>query len=150
MKEIHMIFRSLLSLIFVGCALIALQSCGKSDPAPSQTEAQRVTALLTASTWKIQTVTVDGVNQNALFPNFTLTFTGSNYTSTNGGVVWPSLGWAFAGGSTTSLVRGDNLTVNIDNISSTAMTLSLTWDTTTLGGGKVNSVKGKQVFTFGK
>lgn len=153
MKNINFFvpFRVMISLSVLACAFVVLQSCGggSSDPAPS--EAQRVTGLMTASPWKIQSVTVDGTNQNSMFPSTNLTFTSTSYTSTGGGLVWPASGtWSFQSGSTTVFVRSDNMPVTIESISATAMTLSLTWSSTTLGGGRTESLQGKHVFTFGK
>jgi hypothetical protein len=66
-------------------------------------------------------------------------------------VVWPASGtWVFADGNAKTITRSDNLAVTITEVTDTKLVLTLTWATTTLGGGRVESVKGINVFTFAK
>ncbi len=131
---------------------ILLTHCGGSksnDPAPV-TEPQRVTSLLKTGTWKVQSVTVDGTDQSALFKGFTLSFTDAGFASVNGSAVWPSSGtWKFVSDQATSFTRDDGLVVTIQTVSSTQLIISLVWTKTTLGPGRVTSVKGTTVFTLG-
>ena len=127
---------------------ILLQQCGSSDPA-TPTEAQRVTSLMKTGPWKIQSVTVDGVNQNALFTGLTLSFSDKGFTSTNGVPVWPLSGtWTFVNDQASSFTRNDGVIVTIQDITSTSMTLRLTWSKTTFGPGRVTSISGQTVFIF--
>ena len=139
-----------ISVFMLLSAVMLLSDCGgKSDPAPA-TEAQRVTGLMKAGTWKIQNVTVDGVDQTALFKNFTISFGDTNFTTVNGTVVWPPSGtWKFVNDQATSFTRDDGLVVTIQSISSTSFIMSLVWTKTTLGPGRMESVKGTTVFTMG-
>ena len=136
------------SLSFV----ILLSHCGGSksnDPAPV-TEPQSVTSLMKTGTWKIHSVSVDGTDQSALFKNFTLSFTDANFSSVNGSAVWPASGtWKFVSDQATSFTRDDGLVVTIQNVSSTSLIISLVWTKTTLGPGRIESVKGTTVFTMG-
>ncbi len=43
-----------------------------------------------------------------------------------------------------------NAVINATEISATKLVLALAWTKTTLGGGRVESVAGQHVFTFGK
>ena len=134
----------------IGCmawlmvGMISLSSCKKKTVVPD------AAALLKSGAWKIKTVTVDGADKLSLFTGMTLSFSATNFTSTNGVPVWPASGTWTLNTDKTVITRGDAVTVNIDNISETALGLSLTWGKTTLNGGRTESVAGKHVFTFTK
>jgi hypothetical protein len=130
--------------------LISLAGC-KGDSAPTISAQDDVKAKLTASAWKIGTVTVDGVDKTSVYPNLTLTFTSTSFTTTNGGVVWPASGtWSFTGTDATSVTRNDGMVITIDEATATSLKLGLTWNKTTIGPGRAESVSGKHVFSFGK
>jgi hypothetical protein len=130
-------------------SLLVLSSCGSSGSTPSAAE---VTAnQLKANTWRISTVTVDGVDQTTLYTGMTLSFTATNYTTTNGKVVWPASGtWSFIDDTAKKIKRSDNLEIGIVDVTTTTLKLSLTWATGTLGTGRVESVAGNHVFSFVK
>jgi hypothetical protein len=130
------------------CTLIYLSSCGgKSDPSPQD----QVRSILTSGTWNLQGTTVDGVDQSSVYTGLTLRFTDTNFTSTNGRVIWPASGtWQFADESGETFVRNDAVVVTIENATSSNLVLRLTWNETTLGNGRVASVAGVNVFTFTK
>ena len=144
------IIKSILTVVTL-VAVLMLSNCGgKSDPAPSTSETQRVTGLMKTGTWKIIKVTVDGVDQTVLFKNFTISFGDANFTTVNGTVVWPPSGtWKFVNDQATSFTRDDGLVVTIQSISSTSFIMSLVWTKTTLGPGRLQSIKGTTVFTMG-
>lgn len=104
---------------------------------------------LMANTWSINAVTVDGVNQTSLFTSMTLNFTKTNYTTTHGGLVWPSSGtWEFVDKQGTTIIRNDDLEIRITELTSTSIKLSLTWESTTFGPGRQESIAGNHVFSF--
>jgi hypothetical protein len=139
----------LVLLLGVAALLATLSSCKGDDP--SVTEAQKITNLLTGSPWKIQSVTVDNVAHDELYPNLSVTFTSTGFTATNGLLVWPTTGtWTFTDKTATTFSRNDGVEVTINEISDTRLVLSLTWTKTTLGGGRANSLSGKNVFTLTK
>lgn len=132
----------------LSCSVLITNCKKKDDPKP---ETARVEELLKSNTWKIQSVTVDGTDQTALFNNMTLTFTATAYTTTNGGLVWPASGtWAFADASAKSITRSDGLEIAINEASATSLKLSLTWAKGTFGPGRVSSIAGNHVFSFVK
>ena len=127
--------------------LIFTSSCNESTP---QTAADSVRAKLMAVTWKVQTVMADGVDQSSFISGMTINFGSSNYTSTNGGAIWPvNESWKFADAKGTAFERSDGIIVTIQSISDTSLVMSLTWTKTTLGQGRVQSIPGRYVFTFG-
>jgi len=131
------------------CTLIYLSSCGGkgSDPSPQD----QVRSILTSGTWNLQGTTVDGVDQSSVYAGLTLRFTDTNFTATNGRVVWPATGtWQFADESGETFVRNDDVVVTIDNATSNNLVLRLTWNETTLGNGRSASVEGVNVFSFTK
>jgi hypothetical protein len=144
MKKVKLIWMLATFTLAIG-ALISISSCGGK-----KTVKPDVAGLLKSGTWKVGTVTVNGANQISLFTGLTVTFAASSFNSANGDPVWPATGTWTLNPEGTIITRGDGLTVNIDNISQTALGLSLTWNKTTLGGGRSGSVAGNHVFTFGK
>lgn len=144
--------------VLLMCSVVLFPGCGgdpPDDPQPPGTaateEQTRVQGLMKSSTWKLQTLTVDNVAQPSAFPNMTLTFTDAGFTASGGKDVWPNNGtWSFDKGVATSFVRNDGIAVTIEAITSTDMTLSLNWTTTKFGPGRMQGIKGKNVFKFGK
>src|SRR5882672_8968853 len=99
------VLKNIFIVLLIG-GVVLLPGCGGDGPGdPGQSnngdsqEQARVLGLMKSGTWKLQTLTVDGVDQSASFPNMTLTFTDAGFTSTNGKDVWPAAGtWSFAPG----------------------------------------------------
>jgi hypothetical protein len=145
MKSFKIISKLALVAMAFG-VIISVQGCKDEVP-----ETDRVKGILKSSAWKVQSVSVDNTDQTTVYKGLTLIFTDAGYTSTNGGVVWPASGtWVFADGNAKTITRSDNLAVTITEVTDTKLVLTLTWATTTLGGGRVESVKGINVFTFAK
>jgi hypothetical protein len=144
MKNITFIFSlTILSL------LLLLASCGGDDAA--QLETDRVKDILKSDTWKVQTVSVNDTEQTALYKSLTLTFTDANYTTTNGANIWPaSGGWSFTDDTAKTILRSDGVSMAVSEATTTKLVLSFDWANTTIGPGRVESVKGAHVFTFGK
>ena len=148
------ILKSFLSIIFLIAIVVVFDSCkgGGDDPGPgnNQSESDLVTGLLTASPWKIKSLTIDGVAKNA-YPNLVVTFTKTTFTSTGGVPVWPATGsWMFTDDTAKFFKRDDQTVVAIESIDQSNLTMSLTWSQTSLGPGRVSSVAGKHVFVMGK
>jgi hypothetical protein len=157
----------LLSMILVS-GLVFISSCGGGggqDPEPEPTAGDLVLINLVSGTWKVNTVTIDGVDKTSMFTNMTLAFTSNatvngkpvafngNYSPSNGGVVWPSSNnsWTItdqAAGKT--MMRGDGLEVQLTEVTASSMKMNLAWNKTTFGTGRTGSLKGQHVFTFGK
>lgn len=139
----YLIVRQYLIILAV---IAGLTGCDDSEPDTFDKK-----TLLTAGTWTINTVTVDGVNQDELFTNFTISFTETAFTSTSGGALWPLYGrWAFTDSDQNHFTRDDGIQVTIENISQKELTLTLTWSKTTLGKERTASIQGNYVFTFRK
>ncbi len=142
MKEITSFFLSI-TIIF---SLLNIIGCG-SEP---QSETDRIKSLLKSSNWKVQSVLVDGVDQTNVYAGLSLNFTDVEFSSTNGRAVWPAIGtWRFSDQSGKAILRNDGLVVTIVDVAEGKLVLSLTWTKTTLGG-RLDSVKGTNVFTFSK
>ncbi len=139
------------SLFIMSSALMFFSHCGdKPGPAP-ETDAKRHTQLLTASPWNVQTVLVDAVDKTAVYKNLKITFSATGFTTSNGGSVWPATGtWQFTDESGKLISRSDGLLVDLTEISSTKLVFGFAWSKTTLDGGRIGSVAGQHVFTFGK
>ncbi len=131
---------------FLLAALVA--GCHSKDPSPDSVNS----TFLTSGTWLINRVTFNDVDHGSDFIGFTLSFQKTAFSSQNGDPVWPSSGtWKFSNRKATSLVRDDNLEIEILTISNTELKLSLQWSKTTYDhNGRVSSIAGKYVFEFSK
>ena len=141
-KSTSAIFSLLMAMPFL------FLSCSKgSSPAPVTPQSQ-ATALLTSGPWKLQSSSVDGVDQTALYNDFTITFATSSFTTTNGRAIWPASGtWSFSGTSTTTIIRNDGVAVQLQ-LSSTSLVMAIAWTKTTLGPGRTEATSGNNVFTM--
>lgn len=141
MKKIVLTTLSLL------CVFALLQTVGCTDPIPETT---RVKELLKSGNWIMQSASVNSVDQTTVYTGLTITFTETSFSTTNGAPVWPATGtWTFTDETAKMFSRNDGLIVTIDEITATKLVLKLTWANTTIGSGRVNSVGGQNVFTFG-
>ncbi|MFM7487573.1 MAG: hypothetical protein ACKO13_11725, partial [Cytophagales bacterium] len=119
--------------------------------APTISKQDQVKAILTASPWKVNTVSVDGMDKTITYKDLGLTFTSTGFTSVSGAAIWPASGtWSFTSAEATAFKRDDGLEVTIQEATDTSLKLALTWNKTTLSSGKVESVSGAHVFSFKK
>lgn len=138
---------SVLALLSIGF----FSNCGSGTDAPTLSKQDQVKAILTASPWKVNTVSVDGVDKTITYKDLGLTFTNTEFTSVSGGAVWPASGtWLFTSANATAIKRDDGLEVTIQEATTTSLKLGLTWSKTTLAPGRSQSVGGAHVFSFKK
>jgi hypothetical protein len=141
---------TLLSIMALS-ATASLTSCKKDDD-PSATE--KNLDLLTAHSWNLTRVTVNGVDKTALFEGLTLTWNETNtFNTTHGGVIWPASGtWSFADGSGqalfVSITSLEDAEVTLETLNEETLVISLHWDETTIGQGRAKSVEGDHIFEF--
>lgn len=141
-------FAPIILFAFALMSLLFTSGCNE-DPLPITAQVKQI--LTSTASWKMQTVLVDGTDQSTVYKNLTLGFTDTGFTSSNGGAVWPSSGtWKFTDDTATAIERNDGLQVTIDTATDSKLVLKLTWTKTTFGLGRLASVKGVNVFTFGK
>jgi len=147
MKSFKIILKVALSTV-LGLSMLMYSSCD-GDPGETQTKQEEVTEMLVGKTWKVQSVAVDNVDKSSLFTGMAISFSNTGFTVTNPGPVWPASGtWSFTSDEATFFKRNDNVEVKVEP-TATTLKLTLSWTKTTLGPGKVASVAGQHVFTFG-
>lgn len=118
----------------------------KDDPKPKR---ELVTIALKSNLWKVQSVQIDGADRTSMWTGFTLKFEDETYSTTNGNVVWPAQGtWSFTDDTATTIRRSDGVDVVILETTPTSLKLQFSWATTTLGGGRVESVRGVHTFNL--
>ena len=133
-------------LLIAGFTLLA--GCKKDDQKP---ETERILDLLSAGVWQVEYVLVNETDQTTSFTGLTLSFTATNYATTNGGVVWPSAGsWTFVDNTAKKILRNDGLEITIIEINQESLKLSLNNPTTTIGTGRVTGTAGEHEFGFTK
>jgi hypothetical protein len=137
------------------CILILLNfiRCDEEKPTPAtpETEQQRVRKFLTTGTWKFESLAIDGQRENDLYPNLTIKFTDTGFTSTNGSPVWPASGtWQFSNEQATKINRGDNIELTITSVTANIFQFKLTWGLTIFDDGRNEALAGLHVFTMRK
>jgi hypothetical protein len=141
------------SLSLIVCFALMLPGCGGKDPAPV-IDSDKVKQMLLANVsnpWSIQSLIVDGVDKTTFYAGLRISFSDKTFTSTNGKAAWPPSGsWGFTDTTGKAIERSDGLVIDIVEIETNKLVLSLTWSTETLGPGRSNSIIGKHIFTFSK
>jgi hypothetical protein len=137
------------TLLAIVTLAVSFTACGGDEDAKPASD--DVKALLTASTWKMNAVTVDGTDQTDLYEDLAINFGNTTFSAVNGAGVWPNSGtWSFTSDAGTAIQRGDGLIVTIREISETILRLELSWTKGTIGPGRSQSIAGNHIFTFGK
>lgn len=151
MKALNSIATRLSIAVLALFALAFLANCDSGNDDPGISKQDEVRAILTGSPWKVNTVSVDGVDKTITYKDLGLTFTNTDFTSVSGGAIWPASGtWNFTSAEATAFVRNDGLEVTIQEATATSLKLALTWNKNTLGPGRTQSVSGAHVFSFKK
>ena len=133
-------------LMATSLALSGMMSgCGKDDPNP---QAEKLRLL--SGTWTIATVDNDGVDVTSQYNGFTLTVTSTKtYSTTNGHNAWPAGGtFEFQQNDLNQIMRDDGVVVTIE--SATEDQLQLSFQQSTLTGGRPKGVTGDFVFSLVK
>jgi hypothetical protein len=155
MKSIKKNIASLLALSVVLCLnglfLVQLSSCANKgeDPGPSVQDEVKA-KLTTPAKWNLLSVQVDGSDKTSVYAGLTISFTPTGYTTTNGRSLWPASGtWSFVGTDGKRIKREDGTEIGVE-VTDSSLRLSFTWAKTTLGGGRLESISGQHVLTFGQ
>ncbi|NJN42636.1 MAG: hypothetical protein HC811_10810 [Flammeovirgaceae bacterium] len=145
MKSIKHISLSVLVVVALGAMITFMSACGGGDdPDPV---AENMTKLQ-SGTWKVQTVTVNGVDETDLFTGFTIKFNASTFNASNGDPIFPASG-NYSGSLTSLSLDGGVPSINYE-VTDTSLKMTLTWSKTTFGSGRVESISGQHVFTMNK
>ena len=147
-KCTYAILKYSVQLFIILCVLPFLTGCGGGgSDSPSAKEV--ATKMLTANSWKLSSVTVDGTDQTSLFNNMTLNFAATSFTASNGGLVWPASGtWTFKDEEGKIIVRNDGLLITVMELNDASLQMSLTWASSTIGPGRVSSIAGVHIFNM--
>lgn len=137
----------LLLVVVSATSTMFLTGCDSNEETAAE---KQLKLLLTGKPWVIESVTVDNVDESDLFTDLELTFADGTLSTSNGVPVWEeSDTWEFTDSQATAFTRGDGVEVTIDQLTKTKLVLTLTWDQTTIGGGRTESIEGEHTFTFG-
>lgn len=148
MKTSKYILRFLAALSF----LVLLSNCAGDSPSAF---GKSTFDILKAKSWKIKSVTVDGVDKTGSYlPDMVLTFAGDfdannlTYSTTNGGGAWPASG-TFKFINDITLLRDGEVTINVTEYLVSSLKLEFDWnEELTYGGGRTSGMKGRHVFQF--
>jgi len=144
MKKYSLLYCVVAALLFT---VTILAGCDDEVPASEK----QTNLLLAGQPWVIENLTVDGVDKTNLYPSLKLTFAKQTYSSEGGEPVWPASNtWSYTNATATAFTRGDGVEVLIESVTSSSLVLKLSWDETTIGGGRGESIEGDHVFTFSR
>ena len=135
-------------IFFLATIMMIVTAC--KDKSSDDNSQGAVSKKLMSATWKATNVTRDGVNVTSDFASMTLTVAASTYSTSNGGLAWPSSGsWSFASGSSTEVVRDGAITVVISmDKNATQLSTDFVISTSTYKAGRGNSLQGQYHFDF--
>ncbi len=124
-----------------------LLGCGDNGP----TAQEKTEALLVSAQWKNPVVTVDGIDQSALYQNFKIQFGHNTYTSSGGEPLWPASGtWVFVDENASTMKLDGKLEIKISEITETNLELIFQNDNSTFTSGRSMSIKGENKFRLKK
>ena len=131
----------------IALSMFSLLGCG-GGPSPSETDQEKAIKNLSGS-WKLSgggSIKVDGKDESDQYPGFTLSFTKTNYSTTNGGKLFEASGtWEWKDGKTDKL-----MTLGTKQITITELTESKLVFEFTFGGAVAAGTKGSYVVTLTK
>jgi hypothetical protein len=146
----------ILSLIGLIGVLLTYSSCKKDKTEPEPITDVQLAKL--AKPWKINTVTLDGVDKIADYTGFTLTLTGTKGNTSFGYSTlgrpslspWKASGsWEFGTTPETKMIRDKGTADELEmTYAVTETTLSLTFSFNGAGYSRTGVVKGAWVYTF--
>jgi hypothetical protein len=146
----------ILSLISLVAILLTYSSCGGDDPAEESVSDVQLGKL--SKTWKINTVTLDGVDKIADYASFQLVMSGTKGNtsfgySTSGRPAlspWKASGsWEFGTPVETQIFRDKGTTDELAmTYAVTETTLSITFTFNGAGYSRTGVVKGQWIYTF--
>ena len=137
------------SVLGWGLALILCLSACDKEKVEKKTPDPGSASLTSA--WQVETVTVDGVDQTAIYAGFRIAFDAKTYTSINGSPIFaPSGTWVFANEAGTRVVLDGFLDTDIKFVTDDILELSLQWDQFTFEVGRTKSVWGRHVFKLNR
>lgn len=148
----------ILSLVALVLGLITFSNCGDDPPPPPSVADVQFDKL--AKTWKITTVTLDGVDKTADYTGFQLVLSGTkgsppfNYSTTARPSLspWKASGaWEFGAAPETQMIRDKGTTDELPltySVTESTLTISFTFNGTGYTA-RTGVVKGNWVYTFG-
>lgn len=134
-----------ISILFLVCLTI-ISGCKSDSTDPTPQENQKMLLINNGLSWRLGTVTKDGLDVTDQFTGFKLTIGNFTYTTINAlPSAWPTSGtWSFANEAGTMIDRNDGVQITV---AVTPTTLKLTFSVLGLGdGGRINGVDGEYVF----
>lgn len=112
--------KAVLIVLLIG---LTTMSCG-DDPLSVTEEA----FLKLKGTWGLGSIEVDGVDQSANYPGFTLNFTETGYSATSGGTLFTSGTWQWEGTTATTILLIDGKQLNLVSLTDTSLVFTFTYN----------------------
>jgi hypothetical protein len=140
---------------FINLALllffIFLIACNPDPLPPTLAELQAETTAKLTGTWSLSSAARDNNDAGGEFSGFTVTFSPTAFTTTNGQGIWPDAGtWSFMSGSSDTILRDfDVETLLVFTDSDTQLKMSF-YAEATAGSGRISGVAGDYVFIVTK
>lgn len=142
-QRLRLMKKQIIFLLVFLLVCLLLFSC-EAELTPNESKEK----ALKAATWKLQSSKI-GVVASNLYNGLSLTFTKVAYMASDSGDIWGTLGTrVFVGMDGKEIELGNGLEVQINQISSTGITISFFWDKTIVVHGRSGPLKGDHEMVF--
>jgi len=128
---------------------MVMMSCKGDDPGIRLEDLQNETRTKLIGTWNSITITKDNADVTGEFSAFTIDFSSTGFSTTNGEGIWPtSSSWDFKTGSSDVIIRNDLVEISL-TFSANDTDLSMAFSLSN-PGGRITSIAGEYVFLVGR
>ncbi len=142
---------STLTLVVLTVYGLNLMSCGDDDSGPSVQDTTTDALVNDGASWVIAggRIIKDEVDVTDNFPDFEISFSGTTYSSSGGGGVWPeatSASWSYANSDpndASEIIRADGIEVRIVVSKGTELTMDFR---VTESSGRASGLEGNYTF----
>ena len=138
-----------LMICAIALSMFALLGCGGDNGPAPETPQQKASKLLLSGSWKLSggSIKVDGKDETAQYPGFTLSFAKSGYTTKSGYKLFKASGtWKWKDGKTATVIMLGKKEITITKLSKTELAFTFTF----AGASEAAGIAGSYVVTLSK
>ena len=135
-----------LMICAIALSMFSLLGCGGGDEPET---AQQIASKKLPGSWKLSggSIKVDGKDESNQYPGFTLSFTKTDYTTSNGGKLFKASGiWNWKDGKTDKLITLGKKEITITELTESKLAFTFTF----AGASEAAGIVGSYVVTLTK
>ena len=136
-----------LMICAIALSMFSLLGCGGGGDDKPQKTPQQIAFEKLSGSWKLSggSIKVDGKDESAQYPGFTLSFTKTGYTSSNGGKLFKASDtWKWKDGKTEKAILLGKKEITITKLSKTELAFTFTF----AGASEAAGIAGSYVVTL--